>query len=679
MRLKWIIIATAILLSGIVVGGYMALKAYDLDTLKPAITGAVKDATGRSLALGHINLKIGLIPVLVIEDVRLQNPAWASRPDLLRIRRLELELALLPLLRKNVEVKRLVLVEPDIQVESDHSGTSNLDFRSSNSGGNPKASLWEASNLPSMSFGKVVLERARLSFKDTGSPVPFLVRLHSVEAVAESFEAPVIIRFRGSCKGKSFAVQAVTGSLEELVRQEKPWTVKATVQALGSQLWVKGSIKDVVRGTGFLFSFKGEGKSTREMAKLMHLNKLPELGPFKVSGNVSDRSAKAYRLSDLTVLGRAGDVSGSLEMSVVGKRRNLCGAFSSQQLDLTPLLRSKRTSSEKKKRERIFSEKPFKLDFPKNIDGDLKIRAKQVVTPYGSINDVQVDTSFREGRLRLKTVKAAIGGGLLESQVACSNEGKDFIIGGTLKVQKLELKRVVKDLGAPEDAEGSLDAEIAFNTSGDSVAAMMARLTGKSVVTMGNGKIKNHYLRLLGSDVGLPVAALLGSSESGEGYTDIRCAVSGLQIKDGFALVTALVVDTPDTTLCGTGDVDLKTETLNLYLEPLPNKGVAGLTLSFNELAKPLVLRGTLADPSVSLDPSKTAIIVGKAIGGFVLLGPLGLVGVLAGKTSEPNPCAGALRAAKKGVKISDIRRREKTREAERTDKGLKRDVYSGP
>jgi uncharacterized protein involved in outer membrane biogenesis len=677
MRLKWIIIATALLLSGVVVAGYVALKSYDPNTLKPAITEAVKNATGRSLTLGHISLKIGLIPVLMIEDVRLQNPAWASRPDLFRIRRLKLELALLPLLRRNIDIKRLVLIEPDIQIESDHSGVSNLHFGLPSGRGNPKALLWEASRLSSISFGKVLLERARLSFKDAGSSAPFLVRLHSLEAVAKSFESPMIVRFRGRCKGKSFAVQAVTGSLQELIRQERPWTVKATMQAWGSQLWVKGSIKDVIRGRGFTLSFKGEGKSTREMRKLMHLSRLPELGPFKVSGNVSDGPAKTYRLSGLRMQGRAGDVSGSLEISVSAKRRSFRGVFSSRRLDLMPFLTAGGMSSAKKRREKIFSDKPFQLDFPKGIGGDLKIQANQVVSPLGSMHDVQVDASLREGRLSLKTFKGAIGGGLLESHATCSREGKDFIIAGALKVQNLELKRVLKDMGAGEDAEGSLDAEIEFSTSGASVATMMARLNGKSVITMGSGRIKSHYLRLLGSDVGLPVAALMESSESKADYMNVRCAVSGLQIRNGFALVTALVVDTPGTTLSGTGDVDLRTETLNLYLEPLPNKGVAGLTLSLNELAKPLMLRGTLANPSVSLDPSKTALIIGKAIGGFVLFGPFGLVGVFAGKTSGPNACAAALGAAKKGVKASEIRKKEK--ETERIDKGLKRDVYSGP
>jgi uncharacterized protein involved in outer membrane biogenesis len=679
MRLKWIIVPTAILVSGMVAAGYVALKAYDVDKLKPSIAEVVKNATGRNLSLGHISLKIGLEPVLRLEDVRLQNPPWASRPDLFRIRRIELELALLPLLRRNIKVKRLVLIEPDIQVETDHSGVSNLDFRSAQRGGNSKTPPWDGNNLPYMSFKKVVLERVRFCFKDRRSPNSFLVRLYSLEATAESFEGPMIMSFRGRCKGNPFVVQAVTGSLEDLIKQERPWSLKATIQALGTQLWIKGSIKDVIRGAGFTLSFKGQGKSTREVTKVMDLGEFPEMGPFKVTGNVSDQPAKTYRLSDLTVRLRAGQVSGTMEINVAGKRRNVYGVLSSRRLDLGPFFAAKEAPPREKKRLRLFSEKPFNADFPGNIDADLRIRAKQVVTPYGSMQDVQVDATLREARLSLKTVKAAIGGGFLDSHLACGRKGKDFTIAGAVKVQQIELKPILKELGTTGYIEGSLDGQIEFNTSGDSVAAMMAKLNGKSVVSMSGGRIQNRCLRLIGSHVGLPAAALLGSSQSEEDYTEIECAVSGLQIKGGLAVVTALVVDTPNTTICGTGDVDLRTEGLNLYLEPQPKKGLAGLTLSFNELAKPLMLRGTLADPSVSFDPTKTAFIVGKAIGGFVLLGPLGLIGALAGRTSEPHACALALKAAKKGVSADEIRRWEKRKETVKTDRGLGRDVYSGP
>jgi uncharacterized protein involved in outer membrane biogenesis len=45
-----------------------------------------------------------------------------------KIGRFEVQVAIIPLFRGNIEVKRFILVEPDILVETDKSGRSNLKF-----------------------------------------------------------------------------------------------------------------------------------------------------------------------------------------------------------------------------------------------------------------------------------------------------------------------------------------------------------------------------------------------------------------------------------------------------------------------------------------------------------------------------------------------------------------------
>jgi len=105
----------------------------------------------------------------------------------------------------------------------------------------------------------------------------------------------------------------------------------------------------------------------------------------------------------------------------------------------------------------------------------------------------------------------------------------------------------------------------------------------------------------------------------------------------------------------------LKTEELSFSIKPSPKKslgigGVGKLTMSLGELAKPLRLSGTLRNPSLSLDPTQTAITLGKAIGGIVLFGPVGIAAALAGGSfgDEENPCLCAIDKAKEGVGIPD-------------------------
>ncbi|MFC1581154.1 AsmA family protein, partial [Thermodesulfobacteriota bacterium] len=97
MRWKWVLGISAALILAVVVTVYIVLSSYDYNSLKPTITDAVRDATGRELTLGgDIALKIGPIPVLVVEDVTFQNASWGTSPEMARIKRFELQVRLFP-------------------------------------------------------------------------------------------------------------------------------------------------------------------------------------------------------------------------------------------------------------------------------------------------------------------------------------------------------------------------------------------------------------------------------------------------------------------------------------------------------------------------------------------------------------------------------------------------------
>ena len=101
---------------------------------------AAWESTGRELKFGgDIDLKIGLTPTLVLQEVSLQNAPWGSGPDLLSVKRFEVQVALLPLLGGAIEVKRAVLVDPEILIETDASGRSNFEFTPPDAG-EPEAS-----------------------------------------------------------------------------------------------------------------------------------------------------------------------------------------------------------------------------------------------------------------------------------------------------------------------------------------------------------------------------------------------------------------------------------------------------------------------------------------------------------------------------------------------------------
>ena len=83
MRWKSILFITALVVVALIAGVYAFLSLYDFNRFKPNIERALKEATGRELTIdGNIDFEFGITPTLVVEGVSLQNPSWASRPQL---------------------------------------------------------------------------------------------------------------------------------------------------------------------------------------------------------------------------------------------------------------------------------------------------------------------------------------------------------------------------------------------------------------------------------------------------------------------------------------------------------------------------------------------------------------------------------------------------------------------
>jgi hypothetical protein len=117
--------------------------------------------------------------------------------------------------------------------------------------------------------------------------------------------------------------------------------------------------------------------------------------------------------------------------------------------------------------------------------------------------------------------------------------------------------------------------------------------------------------------------------------------VTRFDITDGIANARVLVMDTPALSAVGKGSINLKSEQLDISLNPIPKKGVGTdavgkIHLSLGSLTKPFKLGGTLANPSLAIDAKRAALTIGKAFGGFALFGPFGLAALLVDGDASP-------------------------------------------
>ena len=115
------------------------------------------------------------------------------------------------------------------------------------------------------------------------------------------------------------------------------------------------------------------------------------------------------------------------------------------------------------------------------------------------------------------------------------------------KVNQMDLRL----LSSEWKAEGKVDVDLDLLARGSTIAGLMAGLNGRTVVVMGQGRVDNKTIQVLGGDLASGGYKLLNPSSKDATYTDINCGVGGFDIKDGMAKVTGLGVDAPDMTVIG--------------------------------------------------------------------------------------------------------------------------------
>jgi AsmA family protein len=666
MRWKWIAGLVGLLILIVIGVLYVIVTTYDFNKLKPRIIQAVRDATGRELTLaGDFKVHFGLSPSASVEGVGFQNAPWGSRPEMGRIRGLEIQVHLLPLIRGEVDFKRLILREPDILIETDPSGKSNLEFKPAEKPKAEEKKPESSGGLPPLVFEEIRIEKGILTYRDGKKGKTFSLKIDQLTASLPGGENPIGLKVLGSFNGRAFDVEGTTGPLKRLFSPEKPWPLNLTAKLEGTTVGLEGTLGQPLKGKGINLTVRAEGASLRKAAEFADLSGIPEMGAFKISAQLSDPAEK-IAVSNLKAQVGETDVSGSAELTLSGPRPRVTADLASAKLDLRPLFPKKEKKAAEPKpspqqaavrKERVFPAEPLPLEGLKTLDGDIKLRVEQILGLPVSISRFSIRVELENGNLSAQPFQCALGAGKVNGALTLRAREKDPSFLCRLKLDQLEVASLLKDLGTKEMLEGKMDGEIDLNGKGKSIAEWMAGLNGRTLLSMGKGRLQDKHLDTLGTDLARSILRLINPFKKGEDFTPLNCLVSSFEVQNGLAVCSGLVLDTPQMSLAGAGDIDLKTERLNLSIHPSPKAGVGAggvgkVSLSLGELTKPFKLGGTLAHPSLAIDTTQALTTVGKAVGGVVLLGPAGILTALASTSpGDPNACLTAVESAKKRAK----------------------------
>lgn len=620
---------------------------WDWNWFKGPIERQVERRTGRELEIGgDLDVDLGWVPTIRADRVRFGNATWSKQATMASVERVEFDLELKPLLRRNVRIPRLRLVQPVLNLEVGQDAIGNWTF--------------DRPGANDAQFRRLWIEDGKLAFLDAASRTDIKVDVVSEQPKGAETAPPISAKGGGRWKGNTFTVRGRAESPLELRDPDSPYRIDARATAGATRAHARGTLLDPLRLRDFDLKLALSGQNLEDLYPLLGLA-LPASPPYALDGRLTrdittvkngtpkNGSQRAVWHYD-GFTGKVGDsdLGGTASVETGGKRPYLRAQLTSKRLDFDDLAgfiggapqagRGESTNPElaalaarEAARPRVLPATPFKLDRLRAMDADVRWKAHRINSPTLPMDDMDAHLKLEDGLLRLDPLNFGVAGGDIRSVIRMDAREATIRTRAQITARGLNLARLLPDAKLAQGAIGKVGGTIAITGSGNSVAKMLATSDGDIALGMGRGQISNLLMEFAGLDIAEALKFLITRDR----VVPVRCAFGDFTVRDGIMTTRALAFDTTDTILIGDGTISLRDETLNLRLRPRPKDR------SLFVLRSPLLVSGTFKDPSFRPDLKRVGLRGAIALTLASIAPPLALLATIELGPGEDSSCGG--------------------------------------
>ncbi len=411
LKLLTLLSATLLLLLVLFSGGlFLYLKNMDFNTYKPLLKQMVMEATGRNMEIdGGVELNLSLHPFLTIDGLHLANADNGSRANMVNVERMEVQLSLKPLLDGELEVDKIVLVGPDILLETLPSGAENWIFETGEQGGTRDAApLVQGSDegllLPQVR--RILIRDAQMTYRDRAAGNDVTVKLKKLEMWQAEGERRISLQGMGALDQRSLEVKGSIDNLQALLANEQIQLQQFDLHYAGLHGRFDGSVALPLDGEGLTLNADLKTKKASALANLFGLKLLQDL-PARLQVTIKDTST-GYIFSQIKTRLADSRISGQLELDSSVDLMTISGEISAD-------LQSSEIS--------LLSD-IFELELAQKFPVQLRLRMK------GSGKQIH----FSE-------IRAKLADSDLAGQLELDLSGKRPVISGELKADYVDLPR----------------------------------------------------------------------------------------------------------------------------------------------------------------------------------------------------------------------------------------------
>jgi len=456
LRLTKLIFGSLAVLAILAVLLATALSFLDLSLFRAQLESRATIALDRRVAFaGSIELEPSLHPRIVVEDVHIANPAWASRSDFAHVQRLEIRVALLPLLQGELTVLDVIMKGADVLLEVGADDSDNFTFRR------------REGPLQLPDIRKLKAQDATLGFRDADE------KLHN--CTVEEAEAritpgqPVSLTGQLTCQDVPLQLSLSAGTPDAFASGATPWPIALEANTGDASLVAEGNIPHSRIWDGAMFQISVQGEKVDSIEDLFDVS-LAVRQPFDLSAELRT-SAKTYFFSNLEGTIGATDIGGELEWNQTGERPRLGGRLASNSMHIQELLTPPEPNDQTQPDP---LDRPLLLEWLTAIDARLELVVQRVEDSPVPIRNAAVTTTLNSGELVLSPWRATLFETPITGQFVLAEAEGAAKINLTAEAEQLDLGHMLRELGSSSPVQADIqNLALSLNSQGNTLRTLL--------------------------------------------------------------------------------------------------------------------------------------------------------------------------------------------------------------
>ncbi|CAA9511345.1 MAG: Exported protein [uncultured Sphingomonadaceae bacterium] len=555
------------------------------------------------------------------EGLTIANPGWATRRYFFESRRIDTNISTFPLIFGNRRVNWLDLVDGNLDLEWDASGTRNTwTLGDPNRRGEP--------------FEMPLIRRASIVGSDIRYRAPQLqfvadVKVETVRARDTAFENDIRFSGGGSMREKPFTLSGSLMSPNQTVRGGRN-KLALHAEGAGNAIDISGTLRGATEVDGALLKLRARGPNMASLFEFLGVV-TPDTRRYAFLSNLTKNDDR-WRFTALK--GRFGDsdFAGTMTISMPSKRLLIDADIKSRVLDIVDAgpwmgydperldrLGAGGAIANEGGRPRVLPDAQLNVSGLKAFDARVNYSATRIRMEKAPISNLSLRLDLERSLLKLSPLTFDIAKGHLASDIIINARRRPVYTSYDVRLSPTPMGILLARFGAEQSGTtGQIKARVQLAGVGDSVRESLGSSNGRIAFIMPAGTFWTRNVQLSELDIGT-FAQKMFEGKLKEPI-QINCGLIAFTVRNGIAAADPILIDTRKNVIAGRGGFSFKTEALSLGIE------ADSKTFSAFSGQSPIAVEGYFAAPRVDPISGELLTRAGVGLGLAMLVSPLAAV-----------------------------------------------------